>query len=187
VCGNNRNPITIGAAETNIKNLLHAYQAAYPFTPTLPNGGYIPNVLAGGAGLGTATTPSTFAPNFQTPRSFQLNAGIQRELHHGTILSVDYVRNVETRSLLGVDLNHVGDSRYFNQAGAQAAIANTLALCGVGSIPAAIGSPCPSGKVTDANGNARALSMSDFAAQGLTATYEIGATSCRLLAAPSEV
>ena len=178
VCGNNRNPITIGAAETNIKNLLHAYQAAYPFTPTLPNGGYIPNVLAGGAGLGTATTPSTFAPNFQTPRSFQLNAGIQRELHHGTILSVDYVRNVETRSLLGVDLNHVGDSRYFNQAGAQAAIANTLALCGVGSIPAAIGSPCPSGKVTDANGNARALSMSDFAAQGLTATYEIGATSC---------
>jgi hypothetical protein len=69
-----------------------------------------------------------------------------------------------------VDLNHVVDSRHFNLAGAQEAIANTLALCGVGSIPAGISSPCPSGNVTDANGKARALLMSDFAAQGLTAT-----------------
>ena len=174
VCGNGSNPITIGAAAANLKDFLQLYQSKYPFTPTLVNGGYIGNVLNAGAGLGTATTPLTFGPDFRTPRSFQLNVGIQRQLRRGSILSVDYVRNVETRSMLGVDVNHTGDARYFNLGGAKQAITNTLGLCGVATIQAGISSPCPSGNVQDTNGNPRTLTMSDFATQGLTATYELG-------------
>jgi hypothetical protein len=178
VCGNGSSPITVGAAAANILALEHQYQSSYPFTPTLQNGGYIGSLLSQGLGIGTNAAPATFAPNFQTPRSVQMNVGIQREMHPGTILSVDYLRNVETRSLLGVDLNHVGDTRYFNLAGAQAAIANTLSNCGVSTIDQGIGSPCPSGQYTDALGNNRALQMADFATSGLTSTNELGVANC---------
>ena len=56
-----------------------------------------------------------FAPDYKTPRSTQINVGIQRELSPGVVLSVDYVRNVTTGLLLGVDQNHTGDVRYFNK------------------------------------------------------------------------
>jgi hypothetical protein len=170
VCGNGNNPITLGAAASNIINLLHTYQSSYPFTPTLQNGGYIGNLLNSGLGIGTNTAPATFGPNFQTPRSFQMNVGFQRQLRRGTVLSADYVRNVETRSLLGVDLNHSGDTRYFNLAGAQTAIASTIAACGATSLSGALaaGGCLP---LEPANLGAQ---MSDFAKRGLTASYELG-------------
>ena len=34
-----------------------------------------------------------FAPNYQTPRSVQMNLGIQKEIRHGMVASVDYLRN----------------------------------------------------------------------------------------------
>jgi hypothetical protein len=170
VCGNNGAPITVGNAAASILNIFHTYQSEYPFTPTLQNGGYIGSLLDNGLAIGTQAAPATFAPNFQTPRSFQMNLGFQRELHRGTVLSVDYLRNVETRSLLGVDLNHTGDTRYFNMAGAQAAIAQTIADCGATSLAGAL-SPggCPN--LEAANLGAQ---MSDFAKRGLTASYELG-------------
>jgi Carboxypeptidase regulatory-like domain len=170
VCGNGGNPITIGAAAANILNLFHTYQSSYPFTPTLQNGGYIGNLLDLGVGLGTATTPSTFAPNFQTPRSFQMNIGIQRQLHRGTVLSADYVRNVETHSLMGVDLNHSGDTRYFNLAGAQAAIASTITACGASSLAGALAA----GGCTPLEPANIGAQMSDFAQRGLTSSTELG-------------
>ena len=99
-----------------------------------------------------------------------MNFGIQRQVYKGTVISADFVRNVETRSLLGVDLNHSGDTRYFNLAGAQAAIANTIAACGASSLAGALatGGCLP---LQPANLGAQ---MSDFAAQGLTASYELG-------------
>ncbi len=175
VCGNGSDPITIGAAAANIIALEHQYQSSYPFTPTLQNGGYIGNLLTEGLGIGSNTAPLTFAPNFQTPRSFQLNVGFQRELRTGTVLSVDYVRNVETHSLLGIDLNHVGDTRYFNMAGAQAAIAQTLSFCGVTSIDQ-LQTLCPNNPVS-ANQSGyvpRPGTMADFATNGLTETSELG-------------
>jgi hypothetical protein len=181
VCGGGAtgtSPITIGAAAANILALQSQYQADYPFTPTLQNGGYIGSLLGEGLGIGTNAAPLTFGPDFKTPRSFQLNVGIQRELHHGTILSVDYVRNVETRSLLGVDLNHTGDSRYFNMAGATAAIASTLAACGKGSIDAAIApGGCPGLHPATATAPAGPATMADFASQGLDASYELGVSN----------
>ena len=71
-----------------------------------------------------------FNPDYKSPRSVQMNIGIQHELRRGMVFSVDYARNVQTHYLLGVDQNHAGDIRYFNLAGAQAAIANTLTACG---------------------------------------------------------
>jgi hypothetical protein len=111
---------------------------------------------AGGATLGPnptfiGTTPDTgpngdginlFAPDYRTPRSVQMNFGVQRELRRGMVLTADYLRNISTRTLLAVDTNHVGDTRFLNVAAAKTAIAQTLADCGVTTIGQAIAS-CP--------------------------------------------
>jgi hypothetical protein len=97
-----------------------------------------------------------------------MNAGVEREIRKGTVLTVEYLRNVTTHPLLGFDQNHVGDTRYFNKGAAQQAIAATLAQCGVGSIAAGIAAPCPSRNMLDSDGAPRPLSMADFAMNGLT-------------------
>ncbi len=97
-----------------------------------------------------------------------MNIGVQHEIRKGTVLIVDYLRNVATHTLLGLDANHVGDSRYFNKRAAQQAIAATLAQCGAGSIAQGIAQPCSSGNMLNDGGVARALNMTDFAANGLT-------------------
>jgi len=102
-----------------------------------------------------------FAPNFRTPRSLQMNVGLQREVFRGTVITVDYLRNIGTRTSLYYDVNHVGDSRYFSSANAIAAIDATAA--GVG---------CASGLTPIASvdcylHNAAAPTISDFANNGL--------------------
>src|SRR5439155_7609368 len=61
---------------------------------------------------------SLLAPYYQTPRSVQLNLGFQHEFSPGLIFSLDYLRNVTTRTLLGVDVNHGGAASTFNLANA---------------------------------------------------------------------
>jgi len=163
--GSSTTPITINAAAPQILALFHEYQADSPFNPTLSNPGYLPGLIGLGLGAGSNSVPLTFGPNFQTPRSFQMNVGIQREIHHGTVLSVDYLRNIETHSLLGIDVNHTGDARYFNMAGAQAAISatNNAFGCGTGYDPGSTGCAIAAG-----------ATMANYAANGLTATYELG-------------
>jgi hypothetical protein len=97
-------------------------QAAYGGAGIADNANYIGNVL----GIGGDNTGNSFiGPDYRTPRSWQFNFGIQRELRPGTVLSVDYIRNVGTRSLLGYDVNHVGDARYLDKAAAQGIIDST--------------------------------------------------------------
>ncbi len=81
-----------------------------------------------------------FAPNYRSPRSLQMNVGFQREIRHGMMISADYVRNVETHGLLGVDVNHAGSTRYFNRNGALNAISTTNNNfgCGTGTDSASI-------------------------------------------------
>jgi Carboxypeptidase regulatory-like domain len=117
-CGNN---IYVGNAIPAILSTWAKYEAGNPLNLTAPNPNYLGNALAAGQNVATAL----FAPNYQSPRSLQINVGVQREIRHGMILSADYLRNVETRSLIGIDINHAGDSKYFNLANAQAAIATT--------------------------------------------------------------
>ena len=100
------------------------------------------------------------APNYKTPVSVQMNIGIQRQIRQGMVLSVDYLRNVETHSLLGPDLNHVGDVKNFNLANAQAAIATTNAsFGGCATVDCAI---------------LAGATMADYAGNGLTADSDFG-------------
>jgi hypothetical protein len=152
---------------------LAAFETAFiqgnPPNPNDPNAGYVGNDLAGGFNVGTESDPSgLFAPNFKTPRSLQMNIGVQQQLHRGLVLSADYLRNVETHSLLNVDLNHVGDASLFNAAGAAAAITATESECGATSVQGAIDN-CPN----DVDGTGHA-DINDFAGNGLTASWENG-------------
>jgi hypothetical protein len=142
-----------------IGDLQTAYQQAVAAAGPAANGSYVGNTLS----FDTAVNDyAAYNPNYRTPRSYQMNIGIQRELVKGGVLSVDFVRNVSLRFPLTVDVNHTGDSRYLNIAAANNAIANTLASCGATSIDQAIAS-CA------ANGGAPAT-IGNFAGNGLDST-----------------
>jgi Carboxypeptidase regulatory-like domain len=140
---------SIGQAAAGVAAFQAQYQASTPFSLTAPN----PNYLVTQLGQGINLPLGLFAPDYKTPRSLQMNAGFQRELRPGTVLTVDYLRNITTHALLGIDANHVGDARYFNKTAATAAIAATLTQFKATSINQAI-----------ANG----ATMADFANNGLT-------------------
>ncbi len=155
----------IGQSAAGLSAFQTAYQAANPFNLNNANPNYLVTALKEGVNLPLGL----FAPDYKTPRSLQMNAGIQHQFGKGTVLTVDYLRNITTHTLLGIDQNHVGDIRYFNKGAAQAAIATTLASCGVTSVQAGINAPCPSASFTAANGGTpRSLTMADFAGNGLT-------------------
>jgi Carboxypeptidase regulatory-like domain len=121
----------IGSVASQITQLQQQYQAATIKAGPASNGSFIGTLLTDNA----VTSTSLFAPNYVTPRSVQMNVGIQREIRRGTVVTVDYLRNVSTHNMLLVDTNHVGDARFFNQAAALAAINATVgAACGGGGV-----------------------------------------------------
>jgi len=130
----------IGTVASQIIQLQKQYQAATLKAGPQGNGSFIGTTLTDNQ----LTSTNLIAPNYQTPRSVQMNVGIQREIRRGTVLSVDFIRNVATHDLLIIDTNHVGDARFFNPTAARNAISQTLADCGAGitTIDQAIAS-CP--------------------------------------------
>jgi hypothetical protein len=114
---------TIGQAAPAIIAAQKSYQAATLAAGPATNGTYIGSILTDSF----ATSTTLLAPNYVSPRSVQMNIGVQREIRRGTVLTVDFLRNVSTHNFLLVDTNHVGDSRFFNLAAAQNAIALTTA------------------------------------------------------------
>jgi hypothetical protein len=175
ICGND---VHIGNVIPQIMTFWNQVKAGNPLNLQAPNPNYIGTLLAQGVGAGTA--PALFAPDYKTPRSLQLNVGIQREIRHGMVFSADYLRNVETRTLIGVDQNHVGDVSNFNLAGAQAAINTTVANCGLGSLAAtASGANCPSNPTGQPGSyTPRAATMADFARNGLGTDLDAGGVGC---------
>ncbi len=149
---------TIAQGASTLAAFQTVYQADNPFSLTNPNPNFIGSEIASGLNIGAAL----FAPNYRSPRSVQINVGIQRELRRGLVLSADYLRNVETRALLGIDVNQTGAARHFYLAGAQAAIAatNTAFSC-----PATFDPTCAIGK---------GATISDFAGNGLGTSSDIG-------------
>ncbi|MGB7555831.1 MAG: carboxypeptidase regulatory-like domain-containing protein [Candidatus Korobacteraceae bacterium] len=167
-CGTPGAPITVGAAGSALATLQQQYQALSPFNLTNPNPNYLQNFL-GSATAGGANFPNgLFAPNYKTPRSTQINVGIQHQFAPGVVGSVDYVRNVTTGLLLDVDQNHTGDTRFFSPQRAHLAIANTTASfgCAGGFSSAAI-------NCAIANG----ATMSSFASNGLDSQGDLGGTA----------
>jgi len=161
----------MGVVHSQLAQLQALYQAATLAVGPASNSAFIGNTLAAGANI---TGINMFAPNYQTPRSVQMNIGFERQLGKGVVWNADYLRNVGTHTLLSVDVNHVGDVRFFNKTIAANAIAATLTACGVGSIDAAIAG-CPG--LHPGGGGA---TIADFAANGL----DSGASLCSGFACP---
>ena len=99
----------IGSVATQIVQLQQQYQAATLAAGPAANGSFIGNTLTDGIDI---TGTQMFAPQYVSPRSVQMNIGIQHEIRHGTVVTADYLRNVSTHNLLAVDTNHIGDSRF---------------------------------------------------------------------------
>jgi hypothetical protein len=91
----------------------------------------------------------------------QINAGIQHEFRPGMVFSADFVRNVQTHYLLGIDENHSGDIHYFNKANALDAINVTNGQ--FGCAPGTAGIQCAIN-----NG----ATMSAYAGNGLTSSAD---------------
>jgi Carboxypeptidase regulatory-like domain len=165
----------IGTVESAISTVQHEYQASTAASGAASNPGFIGNTLSSTT---NGTVTDMFAPNYQTPRSVQMNFGLQHQFGKNAVFSADFVRNVETHTLLAIDVNHVGDARYFNKANAIAAINSTLTNCGVGSIAAAIAG-CPNNPETGAPGYNQPATIADFAANGLdSANFLCGGAPC---------
>jgi hypothetical protein len=98
--------------------LEQTYQAATAAQGSAPNPSFIGNA---GAFAGPYENGlSLLAPNYQTPRSVEMNLGFQHEFRPGLMFTFDYFRNVTTRTLLGVDVNHGGAAATFNALNALA-------------------------------------------------------------------
>jgi hypothetical protein len=80
------------------------------------------------------------------------------------VLTVDYLRNISTHNLLSIDTNHVGDSRFFNVAAAQAAISATNQAFGCGT-------GFDLGSTSCAIGNGAMIT--DYATNGLDSGYNV--------------
>jgi hypothetical protein len=101
-------PVAIGTVASDIAAFQKLYQANSPFDLNAPNPNYVGSLLKQGLGFGLGA--NMYHPNYRTPRSVEINIGIQREIRPGIIFSADYVRNVQTHYFLGIDENHTGDN-----------------------------------------------------------------------------
>jgi hypothetical protein len=158
------NLVPIGTAAPLLAAFQQTYQALNPFNLQAANPNYIGNQLAQGVNI----APALFAPNYRSPRSLQMNIGIQREIRPGMVFSADYLRNVTTHFLLGVDANKTGDVRFFDRAAALAAVNDTNTHFG-----------CPAGTAGIGCSIAAGATMSDYATFGLAAPFDFGGT-CQL-------
>jgi len=154
-------PIAIGSAVANITSFQNQYQSLSTADLNAPNPQFVGNVLSQGLNL----SGGLLGPNYRTPRSIQMNIGIQREVRRDLVLSADYLRNVNLHFLLGVELNHVGDARFFNRANALAAISSTNNSFGCGAETDVASINC-----AIANG----ATIVEYAGNGLTSAYDFG-------------
>lgn len=156
-------PVAIGTVATQIAAFQKLYQADSPFSLTAPNPNYVGTLLDQRLGFGV--TANMYDPHFQTPRSVEMNIGVETEIRPGLVVSADFVRNVQTHYFLGIDENRTGDVHYFNKTAALHAISATLAACKVTTVDQAIAS-CPGLYSTGG------ASMVDFANRGLTSSID---------------
>jgi hypothetical protein len=105
-------PVAIGVVADQIVAFQKLYQADSPFDLNAPNPNFVGSLLDQGFGFGL--TPEMYDPRFRTPRSVEMNIGLEREIRPRMLLSLDFVRNVETHCLIGIDENHTANIRYFN-------------------------------------------------------------------------
>src|SRR5262249_30048369 len=157
----------VGAVIPQIMAFWQQVLAGNPLDLQAPNPNYIGNFLDAGQGSGGNT--GLFAPGYKSPRSLQMNIGIQREIRHGMVFSADYLRNVQTHSLLSIDINQDGDISTFNASAAALAIANTNNIWGCGNSASSAAIDCAI---------AAGASMGDYALNGLGGATDTGGVAC---------
>ena len=163
----------MGQAGPSIAALQAQYQASTVAAGPASNPSFIGNALADGLDSSGTTL---LAPNYVSPRSVQMNLGIQHEIRPGMVFTADYLRNIETHTLISIDTNHVGDARFLNVANAQAAISatNQQAGCGTGFDLASTQCAITAG-----------ATMSSYASNGLDSGYSLcGGFPCAAAGAP---
>jgi hypothetical protein len=144
-----------------------SYQTAVAANPTGPNADFLggPNgLIATGAPIPTA---ALLDPAYKSPRSVQMNVGIQREIRPGMVITADYIRNVGLHYLLGIDINHTGDAAFLNSTAA------TSIIDGVNA-----GFGCPTGQGGVSCSIAHGATITDYANAGLDSPADQGVGSC---------
>jgi hypothetical protein len=101
---------TIASSGQAVIALSKAFEAAAASAGPVANPNYIGTTLA----APNADGFDVFDPNYRTPRSWEVNVGIQHELHPGLIISADFIRNIGEHYLIVIDQNHSGAARSFN-------------------------------------------------------------------------
>ena len=129
--------------------LQQTYQTAVAKLGPSANGSYVGNTLA---------VTGLYGAPYRTPYSEQVNAGVQRELFKGGILTVDYVHNATLKIGQYIDVNHNGAARTLNTAAARAAISATTSSFGCAGGSTAVAINCAIGK---------GATIGDFAGNGL--------------------
>jgi hypothetical protein len=191
----------IGSVASQITALQAQYQAATVAAGPAINPSFIGSTLADG--LDSSGT-DLLAPNYLSPRSVQMNFGLQREIRPGTVLTADYLRNIETHTLLAVDTNHVGDFRFpninnFNGVVGAAILAtatNNQGSANKGCPALPVGPAMVNCYLANFNGNYSASAgggpdpyagtIADFASNGLDSGYSLcGGFPCAAVGAPA--
>ncbi len=160
-CGTGSQFVAIGSVAADIAAFQQQYQALSPFDLNADNPNYAGSAIT--SGFSPTTYANMFYPDYKSPRSVQMNIGIQQEIRPGMVLSADYLRNVQTHYLLGVDVNHTGDSRYFDKNAALNAIGVTNQAFGCAPDFSGIDCAITAG-----------ATMADFGGNGLTSSAEFG-------------
>jgi len=164
----------IGESAPAIAAFQAEYQAATAaLSRDSPNPAYIGTTHAAGIDVNGI---AMLAPNYQTPRSVQMNAGFEHLIGKSSVLKMDFLRSIATHTLLAEDVNDVGNAQYFNFQNAQAAIATTTAQfgCGGGASGSAINCAISKG-----------AQIANFAAHGLDSGYSLcGGRPCPTAAFP---
>ncbi|WP_047492034.1 carboxypeptidase regulatory-like domain-containing protein [Terriglobus sp. TAA 43] len=148
----------LATAAPNIQALQAAYQANTKQNATSTNGTYLGETLTANGGSGTTGGP--YGTAFRSPYSQQWNAGVQREIVKGGVLSADYIHNSTIKIAQWVDQNHIGAARYLNATAARNAIAATAANY----------TACAAAATTSAQADcaiANGATLDDFAGNGL--------------------
>jgi len=108
---------TISAVAPAILALSSAYQAASAAAAGTANSNFVGTTLTALNNRGY----DLLYPGYRTPRSYQMNLGLEKAVSQYTRISIYYVRNIGEHFLIGQDINHSGAARSFNQANADAA------------------------------------------------------------------
>ncbi len=154
---------SISQAAANLVSFQQAFQASSSAPGANPL--YFPSQVARGVALRTGFLD----PNFKAQRSYEMNLGFQHQFRPGVVLSVDYLRNIDTHILLGTDANHAGDVRFFNQTAALAAISATNSRFGCGSGTNAASTNCAI---------AAGATIASYASAGLDSPSDLGVGQC---------